>query len=94
VKQQRLEALQDLQRELTLRAHRARVGSETEVLIEGPSRRGGGQVSGRDPYQRVVNLLAHEPAIPTPGSLIPVRIVEATPHSLLAEPSRALPLVA
>ena len=31
------------------------VGSGTEVLVEGPSRRGG-QLAGRDPYHRVVNL--------------------------------------
>jgi tRNA-2-methylthio-N6-dimethylallyladenosine synthase len=92
VAQARLEELQALQRSLTIDAHRRRVGGDTEVLVGGPSQRGG-QASGRDPYHRVVNVAA--PA-ETPGSaaaaplregdLVRVRIVEATPHSLIGEP--------
>jgi tRNA-2-methylthio-N6-dimethylallyladenosine synthase len=83
--QTRLEALQELQRGLTLAYHRGRVGERTEVLVEGPSPRGG-QLSGRDPQHRIVHL---EPdAFPGagPGSLVRARIREATPHSLLGEP--------
>jgi tRNA-2-methylthio-N6-dimethylallyladenosine synthase len=83
VAQDRLEQLQDLQRGLTLAAHRQRVGEATEVLVEGESRRGGGQHAGRDPYHRVVNFGA-DPG-PALGALVPVRIVEATPHSLIGE---------
>jgi tRNA-2-methylthio-N6-dimethylallyladenosine synthase len=84
--QRRLEALQELQRGQTLAYHRSRVGDETRVLIDGSSRRGGHQMAGRDPHNRVVNLdLAPDHAI-EPGALLSVRIVEATPHSLLAEP--------
>ena len=84
--QARLNELQDLQRELTLAAHRARVGGLTEVLVEGGSRRGGGQLSGRDPYHRVVNFETRAlPTLPAPGDLLDVRIVEATPHSLIGE---------
>ena len=53
--------------------------------MEGESRRGG-QASGRDPYHRVVNLAVPADAMPLPGSLLPVRILEATPHSLIGEP--------
>jgi tRNA-2-methylthio-N6-dimethylallyladenosine synthase len=81
----RLGELQDLQRELTLRYHRSRVGSSCEVLVEGESRRGG-QASGRDPYHRVVNLAVTADALPAPGLLLPVRVLEATPHSLIGEP--------
>ena len=81
----RLEELQDVQRELTLRYHRSRVGATCEVLVEGESRRGG-QAAGRDPYHRVVNLAVTADALPAPGSLLPVRVLEATPHSLIAEP--------
>jgi len=81
----RLEELQDVQRELTLRYHRSRVGAVSEVLVEGESRRGG-QASGRDPYHRVVNLAVTADALLAPGSLLPVRVLEATPHSLIAEP--------
>lgn len=83
--QARLESLQALQRELTLAAHRARVGQRTEVLVHGPSRRGGRQLAGRDPQHRVVNFEAPNGALPEPGSLQPVTLVEATPHSLIGE---------
>jgi len=84
VAQERLEVLQELQRGLTLAAHRARVGEETEVLVEGESRRRGGQLQGRDPYHRVVNLPGNlaECRIEV-GDLVVARIVEATPHSLI-----------
>jgi tRNA-2-methylthio-N6-dimethylallyladenosine synthase len=87
--QARLEELQDLQRGLTLAAHRARVGGTTEILVEGPSRRGAAQLQGRDPYHRLVHLDADslagagETAL---GELVPVQILEATPHSLLGRP--------
>ncbi len=83
VAQARLEELQDLQRSLTLGAHRARVGEVTEVLVEGPSRHGGTQLSGRDPFHRVVNFSTEAESAPAPGTLIRVEIVDATPHSLI-----------
>lgn len=79
--QARLEALQALQRSLTIAYHRSRVGGTTEVLVEGPSRKGGG-LQGRDPQHRIVHLPVG--AAP-PGALVDVRITEATPHSLLGE---------
>jgi tRNA-2-methylthio-N6-dimethylallyladenosine synthase len=88
--QQRLEALQALQRELTLSSHRRRVGETTRVLVEGPSRRaeaageGIRQLSGRDPYHRVVNFEAGG-GIVRPGECVPIRLLEATPHSLIGE---------
>ena len=90
VAQDRLERLQAQQRDQTLAYHQSRVGQEALVLVEGPSRRGGDQLSGRDLQHRVVNLdlrsnLDPEQAV-EPGTRLPVRIVEATPHSLLAEP--------
>ena len=88
--QRRLEALQGLQRRLTLAYHRGRVGGTTDVLVEGASaraRRGGApQSAGRDPYHRVVNLLPAGDPSPAPGTVVPVRVEEATPHSLLGRP--------
>jgi tRNA-2-methylthio-N6-dimethylallyladenosine synthase len=81
--QARLEKLQALQRQLTLHAHRARIGETCRVLVDGPSRRGGDQLTGRCPQNRVVNFSAARP--PAPGTLAELRIVDATPHSLLAE---------
>jgi tRNA-2-methylthio-N6-dimethylallyladenosine synthase len=83
--QERLERLQALQRSLTLGYHRERVGGLTAVLLEGPSRHGGGQLTGRDPYHRVLNLAAPADGVAPPGELIAVRVVEATPHSLIGE---------
>ncbi len=90
--QDRLERLQNVQRGLTLAHHRSRVGEKVEVLIEGPSRRGGGQLRGRDRHHRLVNLLAEDPPSPSPprsGDLVEVDLVEATPHSLIAKRSSA-----
>lgn len=84
--QSRLEALQVLQRELTLEHHRSRVGQRVEVLIQGESRRGKGQLCGRDPHHRLVNLAPGESgAMPTAraGEIKSVDLVEATPHSLI-----------
>ena len=83
--QARLEELQALQRDLTLAYHRSRVGELTRVLVHGPSRRGGRQRAGRDPQHRVVNFELPEGAAAPPGSLVPVRLVEATPHALVGE---------
>jgi tRNA-2-methylthio-N6-dimethylallyladenosine synthase len=83
--QARLEELQDVQRDLTLAYHRSRVGERTRVLVHGPSRRGGRQLAGRDPQHRVVNFELPEGAAAEPGSLQPVRLVEATPHALVGE---------
>jgi len=94
VAQQRLEILQALLRRQTLAAHRQRVGSRTEVLVEGSSRRDRqqpertpGQLQGRDPYHRVVNF-SMPPGIGSPrvGDLVEVELVEATPHSLIGVP--------
>jgi tRNA-2-methylthio-N6-dimethylallyladenosine synthase len=88
VAQRRLTALQSVQRELTISYHRSRVGQTTRVLVEGESRRGGGQLCGRDPYHRVVNLSGFsDREAPAPGDLIAVDVVEVTPHSLIAAPT-------
>jgi len=86
VAQERLAELQEQLRALTMAAHRRRVGEETEVLLEGGSARRPGQLSGRDPYHRVVNLSGPAEAGGRPGDLVRVRLVEATPRSLIGEP--------
>jgi len=83
--QARLEQLQDLQRALTLAYHRSRVGQTCEVLVEGASRHGAGQASGRDPHHRVVNFALPRESAARPGELARLSIVEATPHSLIGE---------
>jgi tRNA-2-methylthio-N6-dimethylallyladenosine synthase len=84
--QERLEALQALQRAATLAYHRSRVGETTEVLVEGPGRRAR-QLAGRDPHHRIVHLDAGAFPGVGPGQLVRVRLVEALAHCLLAEPA-------
>jgi tRNA-2-methylthio-N6-dimethylallyladenosine synthase len=82
--QDRLERLQALQASLRFEAHRARLGRRVQVLVEGPSRHGGSQLRGRDPHHRVINLEAGSGI--GAGDIVPVEIVEATPHSLIGVP--------
>ena len=63
------------------------MGERTRILIEGASRRGGGQLYGRCPYNRVVNFTPDAPL--APGSFAEVEIRAASPHSLVGEPIRA-----
>jgi tRNA-2-methylthio-N6-dimethylallyladenosine synthase len=86
VAQDRLERLQALQKAQTLAYHESRVGGKALVLVDGASRRGGGQLSGRDLHHRVVNLDPAPAAAIAPGRLVEARIRAATPHSLLGEP--------
>ena len=86
VAQQRLERLQALQGERTLAYHQSRVGGNALVLVDGASRHGGDQLSGRDLQHRVVNLEPGSRGDVGPGSVVSARILGATPHSLLAEP--------
>ena len=79
--QARLEEVQRLQAALTLEAHRARVGEQVEVLVDGDSRRSEAQRSGRDPQNRLVNFSATR-AIAR-GDYARVQIEDYTPHSLL-----------
>lgn len=85
VARERMDELLALQRSQTLAYHRGRVGGRTEVLVEGASRRGAGQASGRDPYHRVVNFAVAADAPAQPGDLLVLDVVEATPHSLIGE---------
>lgn len=83
--QDRLVELQELQKSQTLAYHQSRVGEDALVLIDGASRQGGRQRSGRDLQNRVVNLDPGPDLEIEQGVVVPTRIVEATPHSLLAE---------
>ncbi len=95
--QRRLAALQSLQRGQTLDYHRSRVGESTTVLVEGRSARArrsqasAGQWQGRDPQHRVVNAAHGTHGAPEPGEIVEVRLVEATPHSLIGEPAALRP---
>jgi tRNA-2-methylthio-N6-dimethylallyladenosine synthase len=83
VKRRRLNELQALQSEITARHHRDLVGSQTEVLAEGPAKRGPGMLTGRDRAGRAVNF----PGPPElAGHLVEVLITEGLVNSLRGRP--------
>ena len=82
VKQERLSILQSMQKETTLQKHQALEGTTQEILIEGQSKQGNRDVTGRTRSNKIVNVKGD---VTLAGSLIPVRIVRAFPHSLRGE---------
>jgi tRNA-2-methylthio-N6-dimethylallyladenosine synthase len=83
VKRRRLNELQALQSEITARHHRELVGSQAEVLAEGPAKRGPGMLTGRDRAGRAVNF----PGPPElAGRLVKVLITEGLVNSLRGRP--------
>ncbi|MFH2008430.1 MAG: tRNA (N6-isopentenyl adenosine(37)-C2)-methylthiotransferase MiaB [bacterium] len=83
-KQERLAALQALQASITREQLSAHVGRVREVLVEGPSRRGGGQLCGRTRGNHVVNFAAPGEG-PAVGDLVEVAILSAGSHTLEGE---------
>jgi len=78
-KKERLYRLQELQSEIQIRANRAWVGRQVDVLIDGPAARGRGRVSGRTSQNHVVNLDGDPSQV---GRMLRVRITHAGQHSL------------
>lgn len=83
VKGDRCRRLQELQKGISLRKNRDLVGTEQEVLVEGPSKMGGDQLMGRTRTNRIVNFTANGNS--AVGEMAPVRVVDATPNSLVGE---------
>ena len=83
VKRERLARLSEAQEQVQLGLHRALVGGEMEVLVEGESKKGRGQMTGRTRCHRIVNFESDRSVVP--GDLVEVRISEALPHSLRGE---------
>jgi tRNA-2-methylthio-N6-dimethylallyladenosine synthase len=82
MKSERLSALQALQKEITLAKNKALVGTRAEVLVEGPSRRMAGQMTGRTRTNRIVNFSGPEDLS---GRLEQATILEAYANSLRGE---------
>ncbi len=79
VKSARLAELQARQREISLALHREQVGRVEEVLVEGPAKKGGGQLTGRSRAGRAVNFAGPPELV---GRLVQVRITEGLVNSL------------
>jgi tRNA-2-methylthio-N6-dimethylallyladenosine synthase len=81
-KRRRLARLQSRIRGMAEAFSAAMVGSEQRILVEGPSRKSRGQMTGRTENNRVVNFDATGELI---GRFVRVRITEALPNSLRGE---------
>jgi len=81
-KQRRLSILQEIQREITLSKNKFHEGTIQEILVEGPGKRGDGQLTGRTLGNKVVNFSARTDL---KGQLVKVKIVKGFQNSLLGE---------
>ena len=82
IKKERLTKVQMLQRRVSLAKNRRTIGNIDEILVDGPSRLGNGQMMGRTRSNRIVNVAGPEDLI---GRLLSVRITGATANSLIGE---------
>ena len=83
VRRERLRVLLEVQGEISRAKQKALVGSEQEVLVEGPHPRESGCWTGRTRGNYAVAVRAE--TVRT-GELLPVRIIGTRTHSLEAEP--------
>ncbi|MBI2367975.1 MAG: tRNA (N6-isopentenyl adenosine(37)-C2)-methylthiotransferase MiaB [Deltaproteobacteria bacterium] len=86
-KRDRLSRVQSLQREISLRKNRERIGGIEEILVEGRSKLKNGQIMGRTRSNRIVNLFGPESLT---GALVAARITGATATSLIGELAQAV----
>lgn len=78
--------------EVQQRAHLASlVGTRAEVLVEGPSRDGGGRFAGRSERHEIVHVEPPAGVDPT-GTLVTVEILAAFKHSLLGRMDGGVPI--
>jgi tRNA-2-methylthio-N6-dimethylallyladenosine synthase len=79
LKSERFSTVLQLQEAIQLRRHQAMVGRYEEVLVEGPSKKGSAQLTGRTRQNRAVNFVGR-PSLS--GSLVTVKIEKGGIHSL------------
>jgi tRNA-2-methylthio-N6-dimethylallyladenosine synthase len=79
VKSERFNTLLEVQEAIQLRRNQARIGRCEEVLVEGPSKKGSVQLTGRTRQNRPVNFVGH-PSLT--GSLVTVSIDQGRTYSL------------
>jgi len=80
-KSERLQILQELQKDITLKKNRAIEGSTVEVLVEGKSAKGD-MLSGRTPTNKIVNFSSNTDLL---AQLVKVSIKKGYQNSLLGE---------
>jgi tRNA-2-methylthio-N6-dimethylallyladenosine synthase len=82
VKQARFDSMLAMQQEISRKTWEADVGAVLEVLVEGESRMGEGQIFGRTTWNRIVNFTGPSDLS---GSIVPVKITRSYRNSLLGE---------
>ncbi|MFQ6092111.1 MAG: tRNA (N6-isopentenyl adenosine(37)-C2)-methylthiotransferase MiaB [bacterium] len=82
VKSQRLERIIALQRAITHQKNRGLIGQVVEVLVEGESKKGNGQLTGRTRTNKTVVFDSQQAKV---GSLISTKIVDARGWTLWGE---------
>ena len=82
VKQVRFDRMLDVQQEISRQIWEADVGTVQEVLVEGESKMGQGQLFGRSTWNRIVNFSGPKELA---GRLVAVKITKAFRNSLLGE---------
>jgi len=78
-KQDRLCILQEIQKRITFQKNQALVGFVEEILVEGQSRQGDRDITGRTRSNKIVNF---EGGLSLVGKLVRVQVTKAYPHSL------------
>ncbi|HKJ05298.1 MAG TPA: tRNA (N6-isopentenyl adenosine(37)-C2)-methylthiotransferase MiaB [Geopsychrobacteraceae bacterium] len=82
IKQQRFDRLLELQQKTSDDIWMSDLGSELEVLVEGESKQGAGQMFGRSTWNRIVNFAGTPDLV---GQLVKVRITRVFRNSNLGE---------
>jgi len=83
-KNRRLQAIIQLQEKISAEINQGWIGKTVEVLVEGRSKKGEGQLSGKSPQFKTVVFPDDGSAC---GDKVMVRITEATAHTLIGEHS-------
>jgi tRNA-2-methylthio-N6-dimethylallyladenosine synthase len=82
VKQERFDRMLALQHEISRQSWEQDVGQVREVLVEGASKQGKGQLFGRTTWNRIVNFSGPPELI---GRVVPVRVMKSYRNSQLGE---------
>ncbi|MHB8708620.1 MAG: tRNA (N6-isopentenyl adenosine(37)-C2)-methylthiotransferase MiaB [Desulfuromonadales bacterium] len=82
VKQQRFERMLMLQNEIGKQAWAQDAGQVREVLVEGESKQGQGQLFGRTTWNRIVNFIGPAELV---GQVVPVHVTKSFRNSQLGE---------
>ena len=80
--QERFERLVTVVERSALEKHEARVGRLEEALVEGPSRRDDGVMTGKTRQGKLIHFSTDDGAAKVPGALVEVSVTRGAPHHL------------